>query len=111
MMIIMNNALLQPAAAAFRRSKNAKRETMSAGFETATTKSVEVNGNRLSTADILLTTCLEWGASVDIELPEAVVAYCARVTRRPAFAEAKRRNDPTIVPPRAAYLSPDASNI
>jgi glutathione S-transferase len=65
-------------------------------------------GDRLSTADILLTTCLEWAASVDIELPEAVVAYCARVTRRPAFAEAKRRNDPTIAPPRAAYLFPNA---
>jgi glutathione S-transferase len=67
-------------------------------------------GDRLSTADILLTTCLEWGVSVGIELPEAVLAYCAGVTRRPAFAEAKRRNDPTIAPPRAACLFPDARN-
>ena len=64
-------------------------------------------GDRLSTADILLTTCPEWGASLDIELPEPTLAYCARVTRRPAFAEAKRRNEPTCAPPHSACLFPD----
>ena len=62
-------------------------------------------GERLSVADMLLTTCLEWAESVGIEVPEAVAAYRDRVAARPTYVEAKHRNDPTTVPPENAYLS------
>ena len=55
-------------------------------------------GQRLSVADMLLTTCLEWAESVEIAVPAAVAAYRDRVAARPAYVEAKRRNDPARVP-------------
>ena len=62
-------------------------------------------GERLSIADMLLTTCLEWAESVGITVPLAVAAYCERVAARPAYIEAKRRNDPATVSPENACLS------
>jgi glutathione S-transferase len=56
-------------------------------------------GERLSVADMLLTTCLEWAESVEIAVPEAVAAYRDRVATRPAYVEAKYRNDPATVSP------------
>ena len=56
-------------------------------------------GKDLSIADILLTTCLDWAVSVDIALPATVLSYRERVSRRPAYREARRRNDPSIPPP------------
>jgi glutathione S-transferase len=60
-------------------------------------------GERLSVADMLLTTCLEWAHAVGIAVPESVAAYRSRVAARPAYVEAKRRNDPATVPPDTAY--------
>lgn len=54
-------------------------------------------GERLSIADMLLTTCLEWAGSAGIAVPDSVSVYCDRVTARPAYAEAKRRNDPAAL--------------
>lgn len=55
-------------------------------------------GAQLSIADILLTSCLDWAVGYDIALPEPMLAYRARVTDRPAYREARRRNDPGIEP-------------
>jgi glutathione S-transferase len=62
-------------------------------------------GQRLSVADMLLTTCLEWADSAGIAVPQAVAAYRDRVAARPAYGEAKRRNDPATVPPEDARIS------
>lgn len=61
-------------------------------------------GERLSTADVLLTTCLDWAVNVGITLPDSVAAYLEQITRRPAYVVARYRNDPTAVPPPEALL-------
>jgi glutathione S-transferase len=61
-------------------------------------------GARLSLADILLTTCLDWAVGVDIPLPGSVSAYRERVTSRPAYGVARYRNDPATIPPPEALL-------
>jgi glutathione S-transferase len=53
---------------------------------------------RLSIADILLTSCLDWALEYGINLPDSVLAYRARVTSRPAYQEARRRNNPAVDP-------------
>jgi glutathione S-transferase len=55
-------------------------------------------GARLSVADILLTSCLDWAVDYGIELPAPMLAYRARVTSRPAYREALRRNNTAIGP-------------
>ena len=62
-------------------------------------------GTGLSVADILLTSCLDWALSVGIPLPDSVTAYRRRTTGRPAYLEARRRNDPAIVPPPEARVA------
>ena len=49
-------------------------------------------GELLSTADILLTTCLDWASISGIVLPQSGVDYRRRVAVRPAYQEALRRN-------------------
>jgi glutathione S-transferase len=49
-------------------------------------------GERLSVADILLMTCLDWAASERILLPEAAARYHQRVALRPAYQAALTRN-------------------
>jgi len=49
-------------------------------------------GERLSSADILLMTCLDWASSCGISLPEAVAQYQQRVALRPAYQAALRKN-------------------
>jgi glutathione S-transferase len=49
-------------------------------------------GERLSTADILLMTCLDWAVSCGISLPEAVASYRQRVALRPAYQAALKKN-------------------
>ena len=49
-------------------------------------------GERLSVADILLVTCLDWALSLLFSLPEACLRYRTRVTSRPAYQEALKRN-------------------
>jgi glutathione S-transferase len=49
-------------------------------------------GDRLSVADILLMTCLDWAASCGIPLPETVSHYRQRVALRPAYQAALKKN-------------------
>jgi glutathione S-transferase len=51
-------------------------------------------GERLSVADILLMTCLDWAASERISIPEPVVRYQKRVALRSAYQAALARNFP-----------------
>jgi glutathione S-transferase len=51
-------------------------------------------GERLSVADILLMTCLDWAASERIPLPEPAIRYRKRVALRPAYQTALARNFP-----------------
>ena len=54
--------------------------------------STYVFGDRLSVADILLMTCLDWAASCGISLPETVSHYRRRVALRPAYQAALKKN-------------------
>lgn len=49
-------------------------------------------GEILSTADILLTTCLDWASASGIALPPAAVDYGRRIAQRPAYEEALKKN-------------------
>jgi glutathione S-transferase len=49
-------------------------------------------GDRLSVADILLVTCLDWAAACGISLPETVAQYRQRVALRPAYQAAFKKN-------------------
>jgi glutathione S-transferase len=51
-------------------------------------------GERLSVADLLLITCLDWALSLGFSLPEACRQYRRRVTSRPAYQAALKRNFP-----------------
>jgi glutathione S-transferase len=62
-------------------------------------------GENLSIADMLLATCLDWAMGVGIPLPDPVMAYRERITRRPAYGVARYRNDPATVPPPEALCA------
>jgi glutathione S-transferase len=47
---------------------------------------------RLSTADILLMTCLDWASAAAIALPQQALDYQRRVAQRRAYQEALTRN-------------------
>ena len=49
-------------------------------------------GDRLSAADILLTTCLDWAIAEGVALPDTVMEYRNRMTRRAAYRDAFARN-------------------
>jgi glutathione S-transferase len=49
-------------------------------------------GDRLSAADILLVTCLDWAASSGLRLPAAALQYQKRLAQRPAYRAARARN-------------------
>jgi glutathione S-transferase len=49
-------------------------------------------GDLLSTADILLMTCLDWASAVDIALFPRVLDYRQRMAQRRAYREALKRN-------------------
>ena len=49
-------------------------------------------GGRLSVADILLMTCLDWAVSCGISLPETVASYRQRMALRPAYQAALKKN-------------------
>ena len=53
-------------------------------------------GELLSTADILLMTCLEWAALSNIVLPQELAEYRRRVAQRPAFQAALKKNFPHV---------------
>lgn len=49
-------------------------------------------GDRLSAADILLVTCLDWAAFVGIQLPAVVSQYRNRIAERPPYQTAMKTN-------------------
>ena len=51
-------------------------------------------GDRLSTADILLTTCLAWAVSYRVPITGACHAYLERITSRPAYRAGFAANAP-----------------
>jgi glutathione S-transferase len=51
-------------------------------------------GQRFSAADILLSTCITWAMDYGIPMADSVIAYNARVTARPSYAQAQRTNGP-----------------
>jgi glutathione S-transferase len=51
-----------------------------------------VCGDRLSVADVLLMTCLDWAVLCDLVLPEPVAHYRRRVALRPAYRAALTKN-------------------
>jgi glutathione S-transferase len=51
-------------------------------------------GDRLSVADILLMTCLDWAVTERIPLSETLHEYRSRVADRPAYQTALERNFP-----------------
>jgi len=51
-------------------------------------------GDLLSVADLLLTTCLDWALSLKILLPESFRQYRERVSSRPVYKAALKRNFP-----------------
>ncbi len=66
---------------------------MSARVEAA---GVYLMGDKFSIADIIFMTCLDWAIMYDIDLPEAVKAYHARVAERPNYQKAMRLNYPEL---------------
>jgi glutathione S-transferase len=52
-------------------------------------------GDRLSAADILLMTCLDWAVTERIPLSETLHQYRSRVADRPAYQAALERNFPS----------------
>ena len=51
-------------------------------------------GDRISSADILLATCLEWALISNIALPTEIMKYRERLAQRPAFQIALKKNFP-----------------
>lgn len=51
-------------------------------------------GDRLTAADMLLSTCLTWAVSYDVPIDARAAAYNARMTERPANRQAVIRNTP-----------------
>jgi glutathione S-transferase len=51
-------------------------------------------GDRLTVADILLSTCLSWATSYGVPVDARAVAYNTRMTERAAYRQASIRNTP-----------------
>ena len=51
-----------------------------------------LQGDDFSVADLLLKTCLDWAAFVQIDLPGSLVSYSTAISKRPAFAVAMKKN-------------------
>jgi len=49
-------------------------------------------GDRLSTADVLLMTCLYWATAIEVLLSDTVLHYRERLRQRPAYNAAFKRN-------------------
>ena len=63
-------------------------------------------GRRLTTADMLLTTCLTWAVSYQVPITAACHAYMERITSRPASRASVAASTPsTAQPPQLAALS------
>jgi glutathione S-transferase len=51
-------------------------------------------GDKLSAADILMMSCLEWAITCNLQLPQGAAGYRERVAERLAYKAALRRNFP-----------------
>jgi glutathione S-transferase len=51
-------------------------------------------GGRLTIADMLLTTCLDWAVGYGVAITSACHAYMERITSRPAYGTAAATNTP-----------------
>jgi glutathione S-transferase len=51
-------------------------------------------GERFTTADMLLTTCLTWAVDYDVPVTRACLAYAQRITARPKYLAAEAANQP-----------------
>jgi glutathione S-transferase len=51
-----------------------------------------LQGDDFSVADLLLKTCLDWAAFVQIDLPTSLVSYSTAISKRSAFAVAMKKN-------------------
>jgi glutathione S-transferase len=51
-------------------------------------------GDRFNSADILLTTCLEWAIAYDVGICDNARPYLERVQQRPAYQRGKIANLP-----------------
>jgi glutathione S-transferase len=56
-------------------------------------------GDRFSSADMLLTTCLTWAVDYGVPVPSLCTDYTARLAQRPAYQAALRANLPPPPPP------------
>ena len=57
-------------------------------------------GDRFSSADMLLTTCLVWAVNYGVPVPPVCTDYTARIAQRPAYQAALRANLPPPPQPR-----------
>ena len=57
-------------------------------------------GDRFSSADMLLTTCLVWAVNYGVPVPPACTDYTARIAQRPAYQAALCANLPPPPQPR-----------
>jgi glutathione S-transferase len=80
------------APTAVESAKNYFRHNVEAMAARIGSENSYVCGDRLSVADILLMTCLDWAVSCGISLPEAVTHYRQRVVLRPAYQAALKKN-------------------
>jgi glutathione S-transferase len=55
-------------------------------------------GDRFSSADMLLMTCLDWAINYGVPVPEVCRNYVARIAARSAYQEAVRANVPPSAP-------------
>ena len=51
-------------------------------------------GDRFNSADILLTTCLEWAIGYDVGICDNAYPYLERIRQRPAYQRGKIANLP-----------------
>ena len=51
-------------------------------------------GDRFTSADILLTTCLSWAIDYGVGICDNAVPYLERTTSRPAYAKSRAANAP-----------------
>ena len=54
--------------------------------------------NQFSIADILLTSCLDWAVTYEIDLPDLMRSYREKVRERPRFSDAFAVNFPNGIP-------------
>src|SRR5262249_29760579 len=51
-------------------------------------------GDQFTSADILLTTCLDWAIAYGVEICDNALPYLARIQERPAYQSSKQANVP-----------------